>query len=108
MSELAGRRLMVTCFFLTCAIITWTDIHKFGQVPRPQRYVSASVVYGMLGIGATFLTWPFTSLLGVGVVLSLLYSYYDKNFIGNTVWPTQIPDNADRVAEPQQTKETGA
>lgn len=80
MNDNTGRQILVASFFGTIAVVVWQEIH-FGHAPRPQRFVSAGLLYGILGVAAPILSYPLASLFGVGIFLTMLYAYYDQSSV---------------------------
>jgi hypothetical protein len=76
MSDETGKSLLLTTFVLAIAMLTWSEIAKNHTVPRPQRYVSAGILWSILGLLSPVLTYSLTGLFGMGLFLTLLYSYF--------------------------------
>lgn len=76
MTPQSGRAILLTSFFVALAIVTYQEIHDGGQMPRPKRYFSAGLVYGLLGVAAPFISYPIAGALGVGMVLALVWQHY--------------------------------
>lgn len=76
MNPQSGRVVLLVSFFVAIAIITYQEVHDGSQIPRPKRYISAGMVYGLLGVLAPFVGYPVTGALGVGMVLALIWQHY--------------------------------
>jgi hypothetical protein len=74
MSEDQGKMLLLSTFILVVAIVTWSEIKDNKTFPRPQRYVGAGVVWGVLGLSAPILTYPLAGMIGAATMLALLYT----------------------------------
>jgi hypothetical protein len=74
MSEDQGKMLLLSTFILVVAIVTWSEIKDNKTFPRPQRYVGAGVVWGVLGLSAPILTYPLAGMIGAATMLGLLYT----------------------------------
>lgn len=75
----AGRRILLMSFFVALVIVSYQEIHDAQVIPRPRRFVSAGLVYGILGTLAPFISYPLAGLLGVGMVLALVWQHYAGN-----------------------------
>lgn len=78
MNDAKGRQLLVMSFFVAIAMVTWQEVRDAKIVPRPRRYVSAAMVYGILGVAAPVLSYSFAGILGVGMVLALFWQHYNN------------------------------
>lgn len=73
MSEQGAKSLLLTCFLLAIAIVSWDEIKHGGMFPRPRRFIGAGLVFGILGFAAPVISVQVASVLGAGMVLALLY-----------------------------------
>lgn len=78
MSPEAGRSTLLVSFFLALAIVSYQEIHDAKVMPRPRRYISAGMVYGILGVLAPFISYQLAGLFGVGMILALVYQHYQS------------------------------
>lgn len=76
MSPDRGRQILVTTFVLAVCIITYSEIHDQKRMPLPSRYVSAGMVWGILGLLAAFFSPQIAAMFGVGMDLALIYQHY--------------------------------
>jgi hypothetical protein len=76
MSDENGHMLLLATFVAAVAMVTWIEVKRNHTVPRPQRYVSAGLLWGILGISSPVLTYSLTGLFGVGILLTLMYTYF--------------------------------
>lgn len=82
MTPEAGRRTLLISFFVALVIVSYQEIHDARVMPRPRRYISAGLVYGILGVLAPFISYQLAGLFGVGMILALMYQHYQST---NTV-----------------------
>lgn len=90
MSENTAKQVLFYTFIFAIGIITWTEMKKYHQVPRPSRYVGASLTWGLLALGAPILTYPFVSVFSLGLLLMLITSYFEP---GSKILTSFFGDN---------------
>jgi len=73
-----GRRLLLTSFFVSLVIVSYQEVHDAHVIPRPKRYFSAGIVYGILGIIAPIISFQIAGVFGIGMLLALIWMHYDK------------------------------
>lgn len=76
MTPETGRRTLLISFFVALVIVSYQEIHDARVIPRPRRYISAGLVYGILGVLSPFISYQVAGLMGVGMVLALMYQHY--------------------------------
>ena len=105
MTPESGRRVLMVSFFLALAILTWQEVRDAKVFPRPRRYISAGIVYGLLGVVAPFISFQVAGLLGVGMILALFYQKYQSTKESN---PSQISDEGTATRYPSQIEGQGS
>lgn len=65
-------------FLAAVGIITWQELRQFHRAPRPERFLYVAVVWGLLGVVSEVGGDDIAAVFSVGLVLTLLYSYYNN------------------------------
>ena len=93
------RTGLLATWLLALSIIGWDEIKRNNRVPQPQRFIAAGVVWAILGVVADFGAPEIATILGIGFILSMLYTYYNSQQPGaeGTGTTGEVPSN--RVGE---------
>jgi hypothetical protein len=75
------RQGLLVSFIAAIGLITWDELKNRQRVPHPERYVSAVIVWFILGLVAELGAPELAGLFGIGLVLTLYYSYYNNGNI---------------------------
>jgi hypothetical protein len=73
MNDQQGKNLLIACWLIVIGVITWDELHKKKETPVPQRYIHASIGFGLLGLAGYLITFQLAGVFGVGLLLALLY-----------------------------------
>jgi hypothetical protein len=69
------RAGLTVTLMVAVAILVWDEIHTKMRVPHPERFINAALVWGVLGVMAELGAPEIATLLGAGLVLTMLYTY---------------------------------
>lgn len=72
---LGGFRVLTGTLFAAIALVTYEEIYKKNRVPHPQSFGHVIIVWSILGVIAELGVPEIAGLFGVGLLLSMAYSY---------------------------------
>lgn len=90
MSDETGKNLLIVTWLIVLGVITWDELSKKKEVPLPQRYIHASLGFGLLAVAGYLITFQLAGIFGVGLLLALLYQ---------TLKPAEINVNQSQEGE---------
>jgi len=67
---------LLATYFAAISIITWDEIKNQQQIPHPQKFIYATVVWAVLGAVSELGLDDLAALFGLGLVLTMLYRFY--------------------------------
>lgn len=70
-----GQRALVATFVICVLLIVWDEVQEVKVFPRPSRFVSAGLVFIVLGIISIVGAPQLAAAFGAAVDISLLYRF---------------------------------
>lgn len=90
MNDDRGKHILGATFFIAINLITFSELKKYHEVPRPARYVGSSLTWGILALISPVTGYGFTSVFSLGLLLMLITSYFEP---GNALVTTFFGSN---------------
>lgn len=96
-----GQKLLTTTLILGILMVAWDEMKRLNHYPPvPSRFIQLAAVWGTLGIITAFGAGEFAAALSVGLLMAMVFNYYNGTAVKHTPTVERIPAGSRTGAQP--------